>query len=106
MRLSRAQSRRPSPRVVRCFRYAGVWNATEVQLEPELEQRLNDLVAQSGRPAGDLVHDAVASSSTILHANQELDTRYDEIKSGKVILLDGEVAFTRLHERIEARRRS
>jgi hypothetical protein len=33
-----------------------------------------------------------------------LDSRYDEIKNGKVKLIDGEEAFARLHQRIDARR--
>ena len=35
-----------------------------------------------------------------------LESRYDEIKSGEVKLIDGEEAFGRLHERIDARRNS
>lgn len=32
-----------------------------------------------------------------------LDTRYDEIKSGKAKLIPGDEAFARLHKRIQAR---
>ena len=34
-----------------------------------------------------------------------LDERFDDIKSGKVALIDGETAFAQLHERFEARRK-
>lgn len=34
---------------------------------------------------------------------ETLDSRYDDIVSGKVKLIDGEEAFARLHARIEER---
>ena len=77
----------------------------EVHFTPEFEKRLNDLAAQSGRPAGELVQDAVAGMFDELARTREmLDGRYDEIDPGKVGLIDGEEAFARLHERIDARR--
>ena len=77
----------------------------EVHFTPELEKRLTDLAALSGRPAGDLVQDAVAGLvDELADTRNMLDRRYDEVKSGKVKLIPGEEAFARLHERIEARR--
>ncbi len=77
----------------------------EVHFTPELEKRLTDLAALSGRPAGDLVQDAVAGLvDELADTRNMLDRRYDEVKSGKVKLMHGEEAFARLHERIEARR--
>jgi hypothetical protein len=77
----------------------------EVHFTPEIEKKLNDLAALSGRPAGELVQDAVAGMVDELAETREmLDSRYDDIKSGKVRLIDGEEAFARLHERIDARR--
>lgn len=77
----------------------------EVHFTPELEKKLNDLAAQSGRPADELVQDAVAGMFDELSGTREmLDTRYDDIKNGKVKFIPGEEAFARLHERIEARR--
>ena len=40
----------------------------------------------------------------LAHLRDTLDSRYDDIKSGKVKLIPGDEAFARLHERIEARR--
>lgn len=77
----------------------------EVQFAPEIEERLNAMAAQSGRVPSELVQDAVAgyvSEAAALGAM--LDTRYDDIKTGRVKLLDGEEAFARLHANIEARR--
>lgn len=79
----------------------------EVHFTVELEKKLNELAAQSGRPADELVQDAVAGLFDELAETREmLDRRYDDIESGKVKLIDGEEAFARLHERIDARRNS
>ena len=77
----------------------------EVHFTPELEKKLNDLAALSGRPVDELVQDAVAGLvDELSETRQMLDSRYDDIKSGKVKLIPGDEAFARLHERIEARR--
>ena len=79
----------------------------EVHFTAEIEKKLNDLATQSGRPADELVQDAVVGMFDELAETREmLDRRYDEIESGKVKLIDGEEAFARLHERIDARRDS
>lgn len=78
----------------------------EVQLTPELEKKLNDLAELSGRPADEIVQDAVAGLfDDVSETRDMLDSRYDDIKSGRVKLIPGEEVFARLHERIEARRR-
>ena len=77
----------------------------EVYIAPELEKKLNDLSVQTGRPAAELIQDAVAGYVDDLPETLAmLDRRYDEIKSGKVRMIPGDEAFARLHERIEARR--
>jgi hypothetical protein len=78
----------------------------EVQFENELQNKLDEFARQSGRPAGELVQDAVAGYLEELAGTKSmLDSRYDDIKSGKVKLIPGDEAFARLHERIEARRK-
>ena len=77
----------------------------EVQFEPAVQAQLDQIARESGRPAADLVQDAVAGYMGVLtETRRMLDTRYDDIKSGKANLIDGKEAFTRLHERIDARR--
>ena len=77
----------------------------EVHFTAELEKKLNELAAQSGRPADELVQDAVIGMFDELGETRNmLDRRYGEIASGKVKLIDGEEAFAKLHERIDARR--
>ena len=60
----------------------------EVQFEPALQAKLEQIARESGRPAADLVQDAVASYvDELAEARQMLDSRYDDIKSGKVNLI-------------------
>jgi len=72
----------------------------EVHLKPETETRLNDLATKSGRPADDLVEDAMAGYlKEVAEVRRSLDTRYDDIKSGKVKPIDGEDFFESLRRR-------
>ncbi len=72
----------------------------EVQFAPELEKQLNDLATQSGRAAGDLVQDAVVGFVSEMGETREmLNSRYDDIKNGKVKLIPGEEVFARLREK-------
>ena len=72
----------------------------EVRLKPETELRLNKLASQSGRPKDELVEDAMAGYlSEVSEVRAILDTRYDEIKSGRVKPIDGEAFFENLRER-------
>jgi predicted DNA-binding protein len=77
----------------------------EVQFEPEVQAKLEQMARESGRAAVELVRDAVAGYiDEVAGPREMLNSRYDDIKSGKVKLIDGEGAFAQLHERIEARR--
>ena len=72
----------------------------EVHFTPELEKKLNDLAALSGRPADELVQDAVAGLVDELAGTREmLDSRYDDLKSGRVQPIDGENFFESLRQR-------
>ena len=77
----------------------------EVQFENDLQNKLDEFARQSGRPIGELVQDAVAGYlDEFAGTNSMLDSRYDDIKSGKVKLIPGDEAFARLREKSEARR--
>jgi predicted DNA-binding protein len=77
----------------------------EVHLKPETESRLHELASQSGRPTDELVEDAMAAYlREASDLRSMLDSRYDDIKSGKVQPVDGEEAFARLRQKSEARR--
>ncbi len=78
----------------------------EVHFTPDVEKKLNDLAAQSGRGADELVQDALAAYfSELMQTRGMLDTRYDELKSGRVKPIDGEEAFDRLKAKTEAQRK-
>ena len=63
--------------------------AMEVHFTPDLEKKLHDLAAETGRGANELVQDAVAGFVDELAAMRGmLDSRYDDLKSGRVKPID------------------
>jgi predicted DNA-binding protein len=77
----------------------------EVHFTPDVEKKLNDLAAQSGRPADELLQDAFAAYfEELVETRDMLDGRYDELKSGSVKPIDGEEAFALLKAKTEAQR--
>ncbi len=72
----------------------------EVHFNPDIESRLTELASKSGRAANDLVEDALAGYLTeVAEIREMLDGRYDEMKSGQVAPIDGEIFFDRLRQR-------
>jgi predicted DNA-binding protein len=72
----------------------------EIRFKPETESRLNELASKSGRPTDELVEDAMAAYLTeVAELRNMLDSRYDEIKSGRVKPVDGETFFADLRQR-------
>lgn len=79
----------------------------EVQFEPALQAKLDRIAHESGRAASDLVQDAVAGYVDELpETRQMLDTRYDDVRSGKVKLIPGEEMEAYFREKSAATRRS
>ena len=77
----------------------------KVHVTPETAKKLTDLAATTGRGADELVQDALAGYlEELVSLRDTLDTRYDDLKSGRVQPIDGEEAFTRLREKSEHRR--
>lgn len=76
-----------------------------VRLKPETESQLQKHAASTGRAPDDLVEDAMAGFLVELgQARELLDSRYDEIKSGRVKPIEGKEAFDRLRRKSEDRR--
>jgi hypothetical protein len=72
----------------------------EVHFTPELEKKLNDLAGLSGRPAEELVQGRRCRSRRRIGGTREmLDSRYDDLKSGRVMPIDGEAFFEELRRR-------
>jgi predicted DNA-binding protein len=79
----------------------------EVRLEPELAAKVKQWSAETGRPIGDLVEDAITGYfGEIEQLREMLDRRYDEIASGKVQGMSGPEAVRLIRERAAARRKS
>lgn len=77
----------------------------ELQVSPETAKKLNDLAASSGRAPEEIVEDALAGYLLeVASVRQTLESRYDDLKSGRVAPIDGEEAFRRLREKSERRR--
>jgi len=77
----------------------------EVHFTPDVEKKLNDLAAQSGRRTDELLQDAfVGYFAELVETRDVLDSRYDDLKSGGVKPIDGEEAFSRLKAKAQARR--
>ena len=77
----------------------------EVQFEPALQAKLDQISRESGRAAADLVQDAVAGYvDELAETRRMLDSRYDDIKSGKVKMIPGDEAIARLMAKTEAER--
>ena len=74
----------------------------EVHFKPETESRLNELAVKSGRATDDLVEDALAGYlEEVAEVRGMLDSRYDDIKSGRVKPIDGEAFFENLRQHEE-----
>ena len=74
----------------------------EVHFTPEMEKKIVDFAAESGRRADDFVEDAmVAYFEELLQAREMLGTRYDDLASGSVVPIDGEKFFEDLRRREE-----
>ncbi len=72
----------------------------EVHLAPELQAQIDKLVAETGHPVEKLIEDALAGYVPELAQTREmLDSRYDDLKSGKVKAIDGEEFFENLRQR-------
>ena len=78
----------------------------KINFTPDVEKKLNDLAARSGRGPDQLLQDALAGYLDELTQTQDtLNRRYDNLKSGRVKAIDGEEAFARLKAKTEAQRR-
>lgn len=76
----------------------------EVHLAAELETKLTELAAQTGRTTDELAQDAIEGYLDELASVRDmLDSRYDDLKSGRVQGIDGEAFFEELRQREESR---
>ena len=77
----------------------------EVHFTPEIQARLDRLATETGRAKDEFVQDAMPGYLDELEsARGMLDSRYDDLKSGKVKPISGEEVIARLREKSAARR--
>lgn len=71
----------------------------EVHLSPELQAKLDQLVSETGCPPEKFIEDALAGYVPEFAETRELlDSRYDDLKSGRVKPIDGEEFFESLRK--------
>ena len=74
----------------------------EVHLTPDLEKKLSDVAAKTGRGADELAQDVIAGYlDELAGVRVMLDRRYDDLESGRVKAIDGEAFFEGLRQREE-----
>jgi predicted transcriptional regulator len=74
----------------------------EVHVSPETAKKLNDLATASGRAPDEIVEDALAGYlDHVASLRNTLDSRYGDLKSGRVKPVDGERFFETLRQREE-----
>ena len=79
----------------------------EVHFAPETEKKLNDLAAQSGRRADEVLQDALAGYfEEVAQTREMLNSRYDDLKSGRVKPIPGDEVEAYFREKSAAARRS
>jgi predicted transcriptional regulator len=77
----------------------------EIRLTPELQKKLNDVAAKTGRQVDDLVQEAVAGFvDELTGIRTMLESRYDDLKIGRVQPVDGEEVFNHLRKKSQSRR--
>ena len=72
----------------------------EVHFTPETAKKLNDLATTSGRAPEEIVEDALAGYwEEVASLRTTLDSRYDDLKRGRVKPIDGGAFFENLRKR-------
>jgi hypothetical protein len=79
----------------------------EVHFAPELQAKIDQLVIETGRPADKLFEDAVAAYVAELEqAREMLDSRYDDLKGGRVKPISRDEVVTYFREKSDAAHRT
>jgi len=77
----------------------------QINLTPQTQARLDKLARETGRNADELVEDAlVGYLDEVAQVREVLDRRYDELESGRVAAINGDVALAHMRERSRLRR--
>ncbi len=78
----------------------------EVHFKPDLQAKLDELATETGRPTDELVEDVVAGYFDELARTRDmLNSRYDDLKSGRVKPISGDEVVARFREKSVAAHR-
>jgi predicted DNA-binding protein len=87
--------------------FSRIGKGMEVHFTPETEKKLKDLSAQSGRGADEVLQDALAGYfEEVMQTREILNSRYDDLKSGRVKPIPGNEVEAYFREKSTAARRS
>ena len=77
----------------------------EVHIAPELQAKIDQLIIETGRTPEQLIEDALTGYVAELAETREmLNSRYDDLKSGRVKPIPGDKVIAHLREKSAARR--
>ena len=77
----------------------------EVHFAAELQAKIDQLVIETGRAPDKLVEDAMAGYvAELVETREMLNSRYDDLKSGRVKPIGGDEVIARLRAKSAARR--
>jgi len=77
----------------------------EVHFTPDVQAKLDRLVTETGRSADEFVQDAMAGYvDELADVRATLDSRYDDLKNGRVKPISGDEVIERLRAKSVARR--
>ena len=72
----------------------------EVHIAPELQAKIDQLIIETGSTPEQLIEDALTGYvAEIAETREMLNSRYDDLKSGRVKPIDGEAFFESLRQR-------
>jgi predicted DNA-binding protein len=78
----------------------------EVHFNPDLQAKLDKLASETGRPTGELVEDVVAGYfDELVEVREMLNSRYDDLKRGRVKPIPGDEVEAYFREKSAAARR-
>jgi hypothetical protein len=79
----------------------------EVHFAPELQAKIDQLVIETGRAPDKLVEDAMAGYvAELMETRETLNSRYDDLKSGRVKPISRDEVLTHFREKSAAARRT
>ena len=77
----------------------------EVHFTPDVQAKLDRLVIETGRSADEFLQDAMAGYvDELANVRFTLDSRYDDLKSGRVRPISGDEVIARQRAKSAARR--